>query len=328
MMGLESEKIKITPRTFGVGAKEKAEHLGHVGRRARYIILKGLYYLLLFDLAFVFLYPFIIMIIDSFKSEADLVNITVKWLPSHLEFNNYVIAFKQLNYLNYVKNSILISIVGTIGHLISCAFVGYGFARYQFKFKNFVFGGVILSMIVPVQVIIFPLYMQYSGWGWLDSYMPLLFPTFFGFGLNGAFFIFLFRQFFMGLPYEMEEAAKIDGCGPLRTFFEIMMPMAKSSLLVCTVLSFVWHWNDYFEPNIYLRTNTKFLLPSRLPNLYALLNAENFDFNSTSELSEIIFNEAMLMAATFLTILPVLIIYSILQKKFMEGVERSGLTGM
>ncbi len=321
-------KVKFDTSKIFVGTKEQNQMLFSGIRGIRRIIFRAMYYLLLFDLAFVFLYPFITMIVDSLKTDADLVNITVKWLPSELEFSNYVVAYKQLNYLNYIKNSAIVAIVATIGHVLSCAFVGYGFARYRFPGKSVLFGGVILSMIVPVQVLIFPLYMQYSQWNWLDSYLPLLVPTFFGFGLNGAFFVFLFRQFFVGLPYEMEEAAKIDGCGPLRTFFGIMMPMAKSSMLVCLVLSMVWHWNDYFEPNIYLRTNTKFMLPSRLPALYALLNAENFDFNSTSELTEIIFNQAMLMAATFLTILPILIIYSLLQKKFMEGVERSGLTGM
>ena len=135
------------------------------------------------------------MIVDSLKTDADLVNITVKWLPSELEFSNYVVAYKQLNYLNYIKNSAIVAIVATIGHVLSCAFVGYGFARYRFPGKSVLFGGVILSMIVPVQVLIFPLYMQYSQWNWLDSYLPLLVPTFFGFGLNGAFFVNFLNAF-------------------------------------------------------------------------------------------------------------------------------------
>lgn len=295
--------------------------------KTKKIIIKLCYYLLLFSLAFVFLYPFITMIVDSLKSDADLVNITVKWIPENLNFYNYKIAFQQLNYGLFVKNSILISFVATIGHLLSCSFVGYGFARYRFRARGPLFAIVILSMLVPIQVIIFPLYIQYSKWGWLDSYLPLLVPTFFGYGLNGAFFIFLFRQFFTGLPYEMEEAARIDGCGALRTFFKIMLPMSKSSILVCTVLSIVWHWNDYFEPNIYIRSILKQLLPSRLPSLYSLLNAEN-SIDAIADNGGFIFNKAMLMAATFLVIFPILVVYSFLQKKFMEGVERSGLTGM
>ncbi len=297
-------------------------------RKAKHVVLTLLFYLVLFDLAFVFLYPFIIMIVDSLKTDSDLINITVKWIPSKLEFENYVIAFKRLNFFRYFKNSAVVCILATIGHMFSCACAGYAFARYQFKGKGALFGLVVFAMIVPIQVIIFPLYIQFSNWGWLNTYLPLIIPTFFGFGLSGGFFIFLFRQFFVSLPYEMEEAARIDGCGAIRTFFRIMMPMARSSMLVCLVLSMVWHWNDYFEPSVYITDHEKFMLPSRLPVLYNLLNSEKFDVIMGSEMDNIIFNEAMLMAATFLVIVCIMIIYAFLQRKFMEGVERSGLTGM
>lgn len=267
------------------------------------------------------------MIVTSFMSDSDLINITIKWIPSGFKWGNYRIAFQQLDYKRYVVNSLLIATVATLGHVISCSFIGYGFARYKFKFKGLCFAIVILSMLVPVQTIIFPLYIQYSKMGWLDSYYPLLVPTFFGYGLNGAFFIFLFRQFFLGLPKEMEEAARIDGCGAFRTFFKIMLPMSKSSILVTVVLSFVWHWNDYFEPNVYIRSVAKMVLPSRLPGLYALMDTEDA-MDLVMEEGGFTFNKAMLMAGTFLVILPVLIVYAFLQKKFMEGVERSGLTGM
>jgi len=170
--------------------------------------------------------------------------------------------------------------------------------------------------------------MQFSNWGWLNSYLPLVVPTFLGFGLNGGFFIFLFRQFFAGLPYEMEEAARVDGCGPIRTYTHIMLPMSQSSLLVCAVLSLVWHWNDYFEPGIYITDVWLKMLPNRLPSLYAELSKENYTMIAKNDIEGLIFNEAMLMAATFLCIVPILIMYLILQRRFMEGVERSGLTGM
>ena len=291
------------------------------------IVIRIFYYLVLCSLSFVFLYPFITMIVTSFMSDADLINITVKWIPEGLRWSNYKIAIQQLSYKRYLLNSLFISTVGTIGHVLSCSFVGYGFARYKFRLKGLAFAIVILSMLVPIQTIIFPLYMQYSKMGWLDTYLPLLVPTFLGYGLNGAFFIFLFRQFFLGLPKEMEEAARIDGCGALRTFFKIMLPISKSSILVATVLSFVWHWNDYFEPNVYITSLAKQVLPSRLPGLYALLNTEEA-MDLVMEEGGFTFNNAMLMAGTFLVILPVLIVYAFLQKKFMEGVERSGLTGM
>lgn len=300
----------------------------YVSRVAKHTVVRIGFYFLLCALSFIFIYPFIMMIVKSLMTDTDLINITVKWLPSEMTWSNYSIAYRKLWFSKFVINSATVALLGTVGHIFSCALTGYAFARYNFKGKNLLFGIVILSMIVPVQVIIFPLYMQYSSWGWVDSYLPLIVPTFFGFGLSGGFFIFLFRQFFMGLPYEMEEAARIDGCGPLRTYARIMLPMAQSSLLVCAVLSIVWHWNDYFEPGIYITSTELKMLPHRLPSLYALLNSENFSMIQINDIEGVMFNEAMLMAATFLCILPLLIMYFILQRRFMEGVERSGLTGM
>lgn len=295
--------------------------------KGKKLVVRIFYYLVLCSLSFVFLYPFIKMIVTSLMSDSDLLDVTVNWLPNELRWSNYKIAMDQLAYWRYIQNSLIITIGATLGHVVSCSFIGYGFARYNFKLKGVCFAIVILSMLVPVQTLIFPLYIQYSKMHWLDTFLPLIVPSFFGYGLNGAFFIFLFRQFFMGLPKEMEEAARIDGCGAFRTFFKIMLPMSKSSILVATVLSFVWHWNDYFEPNIYIKEVIKRVLPSRLPGLYALVGAEEA-MDMVMEEDGFTFNEAMLMAGTFMVILPVLIVYSFLQKKFMEGVERSGLTGM
>ena len=298
-------------------------------RYTRTFVLRFAFYFLLCALSFIFLYPFITMIVKSLMTDDDLVNITVKWLPSELTWNNYNIGFRRLRFSAYVWNNVIICGVATLGHMFSCALTGYAFARYNFRLKNLLFVIVILMMIVPVQVIIFPLYKQYSDWGWLNTFAPLLVPTFFGFGLNGGFFIFLFRQFFMGLPYEMEEAARVDGCGPIRTYARIMLPMAQAPMLVCGVLSLVWHWNDYFEPGVYVNAADLKMLPSVLPSLYAdLQNPEQFSMIAKNNIEGVVFNEAMLMAATFLCILPVLIAYLFLQRKFMEGVERSGLTGM
>lgn len=293
-------------------------------------ILRVAFYFLLATLSFVFLYPFIKMITQSLMTDDDLINITVKWLPSEVTWSNYDVAFRKLQFKTYVWNSVKVALVATLGHVFSCAMTGYAFARYQFRGKGLLFAFVILSMIVPVQTVIIPQYMQYSNWGWINSpyYLPILVPTFFGFGLSGGFFIFLFRQFFLGLPYEMEEAARVDGCGPIRTYLRIMLPMSQSSLLVCSVLSLVWHWNDYFEPGVYITDVWLKMLPNRLPSLYAELNKEQHTMIQVNDIEGIMFNEAMLMAATFLCIVPILVLYLILQRRFMEGVERSGLTGM
>lgn len=286
-------------------------------------------YLVLFDLAFVFIYPFLTMILDAFKSDADLLNSTVKWIPTELTFVNFKLAYSELHYLDYLKNSLITCTVATLGHAIVCSFIGYGFARYKFRGKGVLFAGVILSMLVPTQVIVFPLYQMYAGVGFLDTYLPILVPCFFGFGLRGAFYIFLFRQFFMGLPYEMEEAARIDGCGPLRTYIKIMLPMSRSSLLVCAVLSVVWHWNESFEQSIYLNSAPQLqLLTAKIPDMYEKLAQFSEEAVEGVNAAELVINQGTVMAATFLVILPLLVIYMFVQKQFMEGVERSGLTGM
>lgn len=312
-------------KSISANVKKSSSH------RIRFVrdgILRLGFYFLLATLSFVFLYPFIKMITQSLMTDDDLINITVKWLPSSLTWSNYSVAYRKLQFGSYVWNSALVAVLSTAGHAFSCAMTGYAFARYKFRFKGPLFAMVILTMLVPVQTIIFPRYMQFSNWGWLNSYLPLVVPTFLGFGLNGGFFIFLFRQFFAGLPYEMEEAARVDGCGPVRTYTHIMLPMSQSSLLVCAVLSLVWHWNDYFEPGIYITDVWLKMLPNRLPSLYAELSKENYTMIAKNDIEGLIFNEAMLMAATFLCIVPILIMYLILQRRFMEGVERSGLTGM
>ena len=325
-------------------AKEKKENKKKVSKKesfkiymqntnkkklAKSIVFNIGLYLVLFDLAFVFLYPFLTMILDAFKSDADLLNPTVKWIPTEFTLLNFKLAFNELGYVQHLKNSLIVVVVATFGHALVCSFVGYGFARYNFRGKGILFGGVILSMLVPTQVLIFQLYQMYSKIGFLDTLLPLLVPCFFGFGLRGGFYIFLFRQFFVGLPHEMEEAARIDGCGPLRTYLRIMLPMSRSSLIVCAVLSVVWHWNDSFEPSIYMGGSAQLqLLTQKIPDMYdklAQLSAESVEGVSAADL---VINQGTVMAATFLVILPLLIIYMFVQKQFMEGVERSGLTGM
>ena len=311
--------------------KEKVKYKAkfHFSKKwAKAVILRVGIYLVVFDLAFVFLYPFITMIIDALKSEEDLINSTVTWIPTSIHWQNFQQAFKQLDYLAFFKNSAIVTLIATVGSVISDSFIGYGFARYRFKGKGILFAGVVLSMLVPVQVIIFPLYMNFANWKWIDTYLPLIVPAFLGFGLRGGFYIFLFRQFMMGLPYEMEEAAKIDGCGPLKTYLKIILPMSRSSILVCTVLSIVWRWNDYFEPRIYLSKYDLAMLPSKLEPLYDALNKMTAEGEDAAAGGSVIVNQAVCMAATFLVILPLLIAYTFVQKKFMEGVERSGLTGM
>ncbi|MBQ7726692.1 MAG: carbohydrate ABC transporter permease [Clostridia bacterium] len=282
-------------------------------------------YLLLVNLAFVFLYPFFYMIVTSLKSPADISDITVNWLLNELDFHNYTLSFRLLEYPAALLRTVGLVLACSVGHILSCSFVGYGFARFQFRGKGFFFVLLLMSIIVPMQTIIVPMYMLFAAIGLSSSGLSIILPTWFGFGLSGGLFIFLFRQFYLSLPRSLEEAASIDGCGILQTFFRIALPASRSSLLVCWVLSVVWHWNDYFEPSIYITERSHFLLPMQLPGLYELMKGAGQDL--TTGALDNIYTEGVAMAATTLVILPVLIMYLFLQKQFVLGVERSGITG-
>ena len=297
-------------------------------RNTKHKIFRMAAYIFLLDMAFVFIFPFLYMAVTSIKNNRDLYDFTVNWIPRSIEIKNYILAFKVLNYPNYFKNSFIMTALATIGHILSCSFIGYGFARYNFSGKRVLFSLVILSLIVPVQTIIVPLYITFSNLKWLNTYLPMIVPSFFGYGLRGGLFIFIFRQFYLGLPTALEDAAKIDGCGFLRTYWNIVLPIVKSAFIVVIVLSIVWHWNDFFEPSIYCFASPNLtMLPGRLSVIITIVNnppqelLEQLGYSET----ESAINNAVLMAGTFLVILPVLVFFSFVQRQFMQGIERTGL---
>lgn len=300
----------------------------HIFGNMRFKFFRLAAYILLLDMAFVFAFPFLYMVITSMKNSKDLYDITINWIPRRIEIRNYILAFRFLSYLHYFKNSFILTVLPTIGHLISCSFIGYGFARYNFKYKNILFSLVIISLIIPVQTIIVPLYMTFTNFKWINTYLPIIVPTFFGYGLRGGLFIFIFRQFYLGLPTALEDAAKIDGCGFFRTYWNIVLPIAKSAFIVVVVLSIVWHWNDFYEPTIYVNLPKMYILPKQLYNIITMVNnppEEQFFLDLGFEDPKNAVNNAVLMAGTFLVILPVLISFSFLQRQFMQGIERTGL---
>ena len=315
-------KIKFKRRTDNFNpVKERLFH------KCSGIIVKVLLYVLLFDLVYTFLYPFLYMLVTSIKSPEDILDVTVNWIPNTVYFKNYKLSYEILDYPLRFFNTFIVTALATLGHVFSCAYVGYGFARYKFAGKRFAFILLLLSIIVPVQTIIVPRYLLFGALGLSTTSVPLWLPTLFGYGLQGGLFIFIFRQFFLSLPRSLEEAASIDGCGPLGTFFKIALPSSRSSIMVVLVLSIVWHWNDYYEPSIYITTQDKYLLPMMLPELYNLMNGATATAGEAATEISNVFTEGVAMAATALTVLPIFVIYMFLQKKFVQGIEKSGITG-
>lgn len=296
------------------------------------ILVRTFMYLLVIGLAFVFLYPFLYMVTTSMMSNMDLNSTSVHWIPTAVKFENYAIALDLLKATKYMQNSLLVTTAASFGHLIACSFIGYGFARYRFPLRNVLFACVMISFIVPTQTLIVPLYLTYSHLHWLDTYIPLILPTFFGFGLRGALYVFLFRQFFLTVPRSLEEAARIDGCGFLATYWRIVFPLAKATLVVALVLSVVWHWNDFYEPGLYVTSAAKGFLPPRLSAIIAATNAlpeEQAELLQGLGLEdgEDTLNNAVVMAGAVFVSAPVLLFFAFAQRQFMQGIERSGITG-
>lgn len=289
-------------------------------------IVRFFMYVLLLDLAVVFLYPFLYMIVTSLKSPEDLMDSSVTWIVNQLYFHNYTLAFEKMQYIPILLKTIVYCVVATGGHILACSFVGYGFARYNFIGKRMFSFLLILSMVIPIQTIIVPEYLLYSKIGVANGYFPMLVPTWLGYGLRGALFIFLFRQFYLSLPRSLEEAAAVDGCTPIRTFFRIAFPASTSSVIVSVVLSIVWHWNDFYEPNIYIRENSQMLLPMLLPKLYDSMKDAADPTQSFLQNADL-YTEGVAMAATFLAVIPILIFYLFFQRQFRQGIETSGITG-
>ena len=314
-------------KSTSVVGKNLVSWLGRKGRQGS--LYNIVVYILLIDLAFVFLYPFIYMMVTSVKSYSDINDITVKWLPNVLKWDNWATAWETMDASRTIFNSLFVSLTATLGHLAACSFVAYGFARYKFPLKSVFFFCVLLTFIIPAQAVTIPQYRLYNQMGLMNGYWPMILPTFLGLGLRGGLFIFLFRQFFLGFPAELEEAAEVDGTNPLMTFIRIILPSSGSIMLVCFVLSMVWHWNDYYEPGIYLRDFDLFLLPQTLPEMYARIQAaagSMMDGETSLELREK-FHAGVAMAGTGIAVSPLLLMYLVLQNKFVESIDRTGLTG-
>ena len=290
-------------------------------------IVKSLFRaLFLMGVGFVMLYPILFMISNSFKSVADALDPTVVWVPSGTDMFNFKMAFKLLKYKDALINTLILVVPCVLIQLVTCLFVSYGFARFEFRFKGLLFGLLVFSLIVPVQTYIIPLYVNMKTMHLLDTYWQFYLMAALGTGIRSGLYIYIFRQYFRGLPKELEEAAYLDGCNPLRTFLHIMVPNVKGAILVVFVLSIVWYYNDY--------TLTGMLLNSDYPLSIALTGVSTALNNTVQGMvgqtigSDIkLLSDSILSAACLVVALPLIGVYVAVQKHFTEGIERSGLVG-
>lgn len=295
-----------------------------LGTRTSYgLIFTVLLYLLLIAIGFVYLYPLLFMFVTSMKSPSDLLNPMVQWVPSELYFGNYVKAFKVLDYPSTLLSSIMISLVPSIIQTVVCSVIGYGLARYRFPGKNLVFALILATFIIPAQNTVIPQMLTYRDFGLLGTIWALILPAVLGQGYRSAIFILIFYQTFLSLPKALEEAARLDGASDLKIFVKIGLPAAVPSYIISLIFSTVWYWNETFLTVIFLEGGIQ-SLPMQLSkfvqayeNLYPSNVVNIFDR----------LNEAVKLSGTFLNILPLLLMYFVLQKWFVESIERTGITG-
>jgi len=280
-------------------------------------------YLLLIALGFVYLYPLLFMFVTSLKSPTDLLNPMVQWVPTEIYIGNYVKAWRVLNYPTTIVSSILVSVIPSLIQAAVCSVIGYGLARYRFKGKGLIFALIMATFIIPAQNTAIPQMLTFKSLGLLGNIFAIILPALFGQGYRSAIFILIFYQTFMSLPKVLEEAARLDGASDLKVFLLVGLPAAVPAFIVSIIFSTVWYWNESYLTLMFLEGGVQ-TLPMQLAkftqayeNLYPSGMVNIFDR----------LNEAVKLAGTFLNILPLLVMYFVLQKWFVESVEMTGITG-
>ena len=272
-----------------------------LGRLLTYLVILGVG-------AFVSV-PFIWMLSASLKDESQIFASPPIWIPVPVHWHNYPEAMVLLPFGTFLKNSVIVTGGALIGEVLSCSLVAYGFARLRFPGKGPLFICVLATILLPVYAIAIPRFILFRQLGWTNTLLPLTIPAFFG---GSAFFIFLFRQFFLTIPFELEDAARIDGASTLTCYSRIILPMSKPVLGAVAIFSFVFHWNDFFFPLIYLNSQQNYTLSIGLNMLRVSQGGMRWNY---------------LMAASCAILLPCLLLFFFFQRIFIQGVVFTGVKG-
>jgi multiple sugar transport system permease protein len=261
---------------------------------------------LLVSIAIVMLLPFAWLASSSLKTQNDVFQYPPQWIPNPPQFQNYVDALTYKPFGTYLKNTLIITMLNVIAVVCTSSLCAYGFARIRFRGRDFWFGIVVATILLPNVILLVPQFIIFTQLGWVDTFLPLVVPLFFG---GGAFNIFLLRQFFASIPEELADAARIDGCSEFGIYWRIMLPLSRPALITVGIFTFLAAWNDLLGPIIYLRTPDNFTLAVGLALFRSQLNTR----------------WELLMAASTATILPVIILFFLAQRYFIRGIVTTGL---
>ncbi len=253
------------------------------------------------------LLPFVWMVSTSLKAQGDIFLFPPKWIPDPIMWSNYAQSWSLKPMGLAFFNSIKISLINTVGTLFTSSLAAFAFAKLQFRGRNVLFIVLLATLMIPVQVTLIPLFILFKWINWIDTHWPLIVPAV----LTNAYGVFLLRQFFMGLPNELGDAGRIDGCNPFQIYWRIYLPLSVPALVTLGIFAFMFHWNEFLLPLIYLNSQNTFTIPLMLAS---------FQNGYTTEW-------ALLMAAATTALVPVIIIYIFGQRYFVRGIALTGLKG-
>jgi len=279
-----------------------------VAYQLRKIVIRIIIYSLLVILSIIFIFPLAWMVSTSLKTDVQVIRFPPEWIPHPIDWENYLEASRLMSFFRSLKNSCIIAFSAVIGALLSSSLVGYGFSRLEWKGRNLFFVLLLSTMMIPYAVTMVPLFVIFKKLNWLNSFKPLIIPSFFG----APFYIFLLRQFFMTVPMDLSDAAKIDGCSELGIYWKIILPLAKPALAVVMIFQFIFAWNDFLGPLIYLNDTEKYTLALALQAIRG---------------GQFYLDWAVLMAASSLVTFPILILFFFTQRYFIEGITLTGMKG-
>ncbi|MBV7334377.1 carbohydrate ABC transporter permease [Chloroflexi bacterium TSY] len=254
------------------------------------------------------LIPLLWLLSSSFKDSGRIFLFPPQWIPNPWRPENYTKVFDQIPFLRFYWNTILVTGLAMAGQILAASLVAFGFARLRFPGRDVLFLVLLSTIMIPYHVTLIPTFVLFRMLGWLDTYAPLILPYWLG---GGAFYVFLLRQFYMRLPLDLDDAARIDGATTFGIYRRVILPQAKPALGVVAVFTFLGHWNDFFNPLIYLNTTNKYTLALGI-NLFRSYQTTQWN---------------LLMAASVMVTAPCIVLYAVAQRYFIQGIVFTGLKG-
>jgi multiple sugar transport system permease protein len=279
-----------------------------ITRRGRTLLGSLLWHLLLSAFAIVLIAPLVWLISTSLKEPSAIFILPPRWIPNPIRWQNYPEALTAQPFARFFLNTMIITVLATLGTVITASMAAYGFARLRFPLRSFWFGLMISTLMLPSIVTLIPTFILFRSLKWIDTFYPLVVPFWFG---GSPFFIFLLRQFFLTIPLELDEAARIDGASNYRVYWQIILPLAKPALATVMIFSIINHWNEFILPLIYLHSTDKWTMAIGLQG-FSDLYATQWHW---------------LMAASTMMVLPLIILFFSAQRYYLEGIHMTGLTG-